>query len=67
MIFQTKEIAPEVCFHTFNEGEFKYIVPHSLYNKLQLYLLQFDVLSSWYKNLTDSDREKIQKVGAHLY
>jgi hypothetical protein len=57
----------ELCFHTMNEGEFKYIVPHSLYHKLQLYLLQFDLISNWYKNLADADREKIQKVGAYAH
>ena len=55
----------ELCFHTMNEGEYNYIVPHSLYQKLQMYLLQFDLISNWYKNLADTDREKIQKVGVN--
>jgi hypothetical protein len=57
---QAQQLSSEICFHTIIEGEYKYIVPHSLYNNLQLYLLKFDMISSWYKNLTDADRRNVQ-------
>ena len=66
MHFLTQEVSSEVCFHTITEGEYKYVVPHSLYNDLQLYLLRFDLMSSWYKNLDDNDRKNVQIVGEHI-
>jgi hypothetical protein len=62
MHFLTQEISSEVCFHTISEGEYKYVVPHSLYHKLQLYLLKYDLISNWYKNLDDKERKIVQII-----
>jgi hypothetical protein len=62
MHFLTQEISSESCFHTISEGEYKYVVPHSLYYKLQLYLLKYDLISGWYKNLDDKERKIVQII-----
>ena len=55
----------ETGVHTIVEAGYKYVMPFSLYSHMRLYLLQYVLVSRWYKQLNDDDREKVQRVSAY--
>lgn len=48
------------------EAGYKYEVPRELYNDFLSYVMRHDLVSRWYKQLNDADREKVQRVSAYM-
>jgi len=62
MIFQVKSPNAGTDLHVIVEAGYKYMIPHYLYKNLQLYLLKYDLMDSWYKQLSDKDCQKVQRL-----
>ena len=61
-----KNSETELNLLTIIEAGYKYIVPHSYYSNMQLYLLQYDLMSAWYNLLSESDRKRIERIRVNL-
>jgi hypothetical protein len=51
--------------YSIEEAGFKYEVPESLYESLKRFILQYDFVSRWYKQLNDRDLQKVNKISAY--
>ena len=47
------------------EAGFKYEIPNSLYNDFKAYIMQYDLVSRWYKQLKDSNRNMVNRVSTY--
>ena len=56
---------PETDVHAIIEAGYKYVMPHSLYGKMKLYLVQYVLMSRWYRQLSDDDRQKVQRLNVY--
>ena len=48
------------------EAGYKYEIPNSLYEDFRDYVLKYDLVSSWYKQLSDAELAMVKKVFAYL-
>jgi hypothetical protein len=47
------------------EAGFKYEFPQSLHAGFRIYILRYDFVSRWYKQLEDNDRNKVTRSNAY--
>ena len=67
MNFPVIKFNTENSIHSIVEAGYKYVMPSSLYSNMRLYLVQYPLVSGWYKQLTEDDREKVERVNTYIY
>ncbi len=65
MNFEQIKFDKETGTHSIVEAGYKYEIPALLYTSLKTYILQHSLISRWYKQLSDDDREKVIRVSAY--
>jgi hypothetical protein len=55
----------ETGMHSVIEAGFKYEYPTSLHDNFKLYIFQHNLVSRWYKQLSDEDRDKVIRSNAY--
>jgi len=55
----------ETGLHSITEAGFKYEFPQSLFEDFKSYIFQYQFVSRWYKQLSDEDRNKVNRVSAY--
>ncbi|UAY52778.1 hypothetical protein [Ferruginibacter albus] len=65
MNFEIIKFNKESNNYTIIEAGYRYEIPSCLYDNLKTFLLQYDLVSRWYKHLNDNDREKVNRVSAY--
>ncbi len=56
----------ETRLHSIVEAGFKYQFPESLFTDFKSYILRYDLVSRWYKQLSDEDLVKVIRVSAFI-
>ncbi|UAY53345.1 hypothetical protein [Ferruginibacter albus] len=55
----------EARLHSVIEAGFKYEFPESLHPSFKNYIFRYDLVSRWYKQLSDEDRNKVNRTNAY--
>jgi hypothetical protein len=64
-VIKKLEFDHKTGLHTIIEAGFKYQFPQSLHNDFKNYVLQYDFVSRWYKQLDDKDKNKVNRSNAY--
>jgi hypothetical protein len=51
--------------YSVTEAGFKYEFPPSLHNDFKNYIMRYYFISRWYKQLSDEDRNKVNRLSAY--
>jgi hypothetical protein len=55
----------ETGLYSIVEAGFRYEIPESLFDNLKRYIVQHDLVSRWYKQLSNIDLQKVNKINAY--
>jgi hypothetical protein len=55
----------EANTYSITEAGFKYEFPHSLHKDFKNYIFLYHLVSRWYKQLNDEDRDKVYRFSAY--